>query len=444
MLTFPIDFKKIQKIKPTKNLVLGTPKLKSKQLRLRKICQHCNLVHNLHKDSDFGCHNTKIVTDKTLGPKKSEAKVLKKRKTEEIPSSESSQSEQGEILMPDGSDSGGNESDAYDPKDDQDDEDSSDEEKINKANEFTNFIDEEYQKGGTSSDSFSDASSYESSVDDELRDMFEEDSDQEVEECSEDPNSDEEDETTWTVEVLESIKPGDFESEKNAFPRYQNPYASGPMNNPAATSFPVDFFHLYFDIELLEMFVKATNDVGAIIFSKRRSIVNGSHLGRWKPTTIGELYRLFGVFLHMGIKRQPTMRSYWSQDPRYSDAFVKKCFTRDRFEMLKSALHITNSYTMSVEEQKEAQKADVFWRVTPFLDHICLRFMRFFVCHQNIDIDEMCIGFKGRHVARCYNPKKPEKWHFKAFCLNDSSTGYLQRFYMYQGITFYLILTSHI
>ena len=104
--------------------------------------------------------------------------------------------------------------------DDQDDEDSSEEEKINKANVFSNFIDEEYQKGGTSSDSFSDASSYESSVDDEFRDMFEEDSDQEVEEGSEDPNSDEEDETTWTVEVLESIKPGDFESEKNAFPRY--------------------------------------------------------------------------------------------------------------------------------------------------------------------------------------------------------------------------------
>ena len=61
---------------------------------------------------------------------------------------------------------------------------------------------------------------------------------------------------------------------------------------------------------------------------------------------------------------------------------------------------------MSVEKQKASQKADPFWWVTTFLDHIPRRFMRFFVCHQNIDIDEMCIGFKGRHVARCYNPKK--------------------------------------
>ena len=46
----------------------------------------------------------------------------------------------------------------------------------------------------------------------------------------------------------------------------------------------------------------------------------------------------------------------------------------------------------------------------------------------------MCV-FKGRHRCRCYNPNKPEKWHFKAFCLNDSGSGYLHRFYMYQGST---------
>ena len=45
----------------------------------------------------------------------------------------------------------------------------------------------------------------------------------------------------------------------------------------------------------------------------------------------------------------------------------------------------------------------------------------------------MSIYFKGRHRCRCYNPNKPEKWHFKAFCLNDG--GYLWNFYMYQVAT---------
>lgn len=30
---------------------------------------------------------------------------------------------------------------------------------------------------------------------------------------------------------------------------------------------------------------------------------------------------------------------------------------------------------------------------------------------------------------------KPEKWRFKAFCLNDGTTGYLWNFYLYRGAT---------
>ena len=50
-----------------------------------------------------------------------------------------------------------------------------------------------------------------------------------------------------------------------------------------------------------------------------------------------------------------------------------------------------------------------------------------------MDIDEQCIPFKGRHKCKCYNPKKPETFHFKAFGLNDAITGYLSNFYLYGG-----------
>jgi len=39
-------------------------------------------------------------------------------------------------------------------------------------------------------------------------------------------------------------------------------------------------------------------------------------------------------------------------------------------------------------------------------------------------IDEMAIAFKGRHRCKRYNPNKPDKWHLKSYCLNDSETGY--------------------
>lgn len=60
-------------------------------------------------------------------------------------------------------------------------------------------------------------------------------------------------------------------------------------------------------------------------------------------------------------------------------------------------------------------------------------FRHYYLCGREIDIDEMCIHFKGRHRCKCYNPNKPHKWHFKAYCLNCSKTGYLSNFFMYRG-----------
>ena len=40
---------------------------------------------------------------------------------------------------------------------------------------------------------------------------------------------------------------------------------------------------------------------------------------------------------------------------------------------------------------------------------------------------------KRRRKCRCYNPKKPEKWHLKVYALNCSKSGYLVRFKIYRG-----------
>lgn len=41
--------------------------------------------------------------------------------------------------------------------------------------------------------------------------------------------------------------------------------------------------------------------------------------------------------------------------------------------------------------------------------------------------------WKGRHKARCFNPKKPFKFHFKKFMLTDAETGYNFNCYWYGG-----------
>ena len=112
--------------------------------------------------------------------------------------------------------------------------------------------------------------------------------------------------------MLVRESPGRFTNDSRGYPKPKPKLNPGPCHIPPATSFPLDFFHLYFDIELMKLMVLNTNAVGAEIFAAKPKPSNGSKKGHWMPTSIGELYRLIAVLLHMGIKRLPSMRSYWS------------------------------------------------------------------------------------------------------------------------------------
>ena len=82
---------------------------------------------------------------------------------------------------------------------------------------------------------------------------------------------------------------------------------------------------------------------------------------------------------------------------------------------------------------KDKKKADPFSTVKTFLTRLSDNFTRWYILEQTCCIDESCFPFKGRHKCRCYNPNKQFKWHFKAFCLNSSESGYLYSFFMYEG-----------
>ena len=53
------------------------------------------------------------------------------------------------------------------------------------------------------------------------------------------------------------------------------------------------------------------------------------------------------------------------------------------------------------------------------------KFSKCFHLEKEVAIDEMTIAFKGRSVLEQYNPKKPDKWGFKAFVLSESKSGYV-------------------
>ncbi len=420
-----------------KSLIAEPGEPKTKKARQRKPCEHCNKVHNVHKEVKIGCRFSNGNKAPTFKSSSSKKRTMNTPDPSLEPSSDSSESEQGSIHGPEYWENVSKSSSEYLASVGSDNDEPAPPNSPNRQNIINEYLNEIENSEDNLSAENEDNDSYISSDDDCLMPELYDDSDDSEGEGDLDSNSDHHEDDLWTEEDLIGRRAGKFKTEPPAFPKYTPELKPGPIFLHPCTSFPIDFFHLYFDSSLMAIFVENTNISGAEIVASINKTSKGPNKGPWTPTTTGELYRLFGVFLQMGIKRQPSMRSYWSNDPRYSDAFVKKCFSRERFELLKKALHCVNPSAYSNEEIKNKQKEDSFWRVKPFLDHLCDKYQLHFVCGQNLDVDEMCIGFKGRHVARCYNPNKPEKWHLKAFCLNDSKTGYLHRFYMYQGCSFY-------
>ena len=52
---------------------------------------------------------------------------------------------------------------------------------------------------------------------------------------------------------------------------------------------------------------------------------------------------------------------------------------------------------------------------------------------KELSLDESTCPFKGRVHFKCYNPKKPNRFHIKLFMVSEPSTGYIYDFEVYKG-----------
>ncbi len=166
------------------------------------------------------------------------------------------------------------------------------------------------------------------------------------------PDSDNDIGAIWTLEDLIQPQLGKSRFLPSNYPKFSPIVPPGPINIPPGTVSPIDFLRLYLNSDLLELFVENTNHFGFKIIVPIKKQSKSPNKGAWRPTTPSEICRLFGVLLHMGMKRQPSVRSYWSNDLRFSDAFVKQGFTRDRFEILKKNLHVVNPGELNANQPK--------------------------------------------------------------------------------------------
>ena len=229
---------------------------------------------------------------------------------------------------------------------------------------------------------------------------------------------------TWALSLIHNEDRATRTSiQQTNMPVFRGPRA-GPKNIPAACKSPLDFFLLFMSTDILDQFVASSNEFAA-----------ATKIRGWSALSSNELLVFFAIVTYLGVVKVPNRRAAWSKESIFSQTFLKSSMTAKRFEDILKALHWTNTAGMTDEAKAKSKAESTFWQVDGFLLKLSINCRHYFVMGQHFDIDEMCIYFKGRHISRCYNPSKPEKWHLKFFALNDGLTGYLFNFYPYQGAT---------
>ncbi len=168
---------------------------------------------------------------------------------------------------------------------------------------------------------------------------------------------------------------------------------------------PIDFFHLFFDKEMINLIAEQTN-----LYSTQCNLNKGS-IG----VSSQEIKNFIGILLKMCIVQMPRYRMYWENCTRYDN--VAKVMSRNRFEEIKRFLHFVDNSTRPLQGSPDTDK---LFKIRPLFEKLrknCLQIKP----EEHNSIDEQMIPFKGRSNLRRYLPKKPKKWGFKLFSRNGQS-----------------------
>jgi hypothetical protein len=212
-------------------------------------------------------------------------------------------------------------------------------------------------------------------------------------------------------------------------PKYRNRdrVFEGLKDVPADVKTEGDFLNLFWTDEIWENLVKNTNSYAEHHRDK--------NLGApaWKPVSVSEMKRFFGMNAFFGFVKVPERRDLWNQNSKLYKSFLSNCMTRHRFEEILQFLHWEDTSQFTPAEITAKNKANPFWRVATLEELLCQSFQKYYICGRDIDVDEAGIPTRCRHHAVQYNGDKPWKWFFKLLCLNDANTGYLSNFYLFRG-----------
>ena len=190
--------------------------------------------------------------------------------------------------------------------------------------------------------------------------------------------------------------------------------ARGGIRQPLPTEEPtaITFHKLTNPLEIYEKILKET---------LRQAEARGVD---WDETggelTLLELKVFLAITMYMNIKPTAVLYDYWSST-KWGDDFVKKHFTRDRFETILSNLHFEDPSERPEPVEEGSDKLEPSarnWKMDAVKKMYADAWRRAGLYTQYLAMDESMIKYRGRKDPRKQRlPSKPIKNGLKAFVL---------------------------
>ena len=128
--------------------------------------------------------------------------------------------------------------------------------------------------------------------------------------------------------------------------------------------------------------------------------------------------------------RKSNISKYWSKSNNQETPFFGKYLSKNSFQLLLANFHI-NDNTKEVRRGRPGH--DPLFKVRPLVNLLSERFKLIYRPNQFLSFDESSMPWKGRLFFRCYNPRKPAKFHIKFFSVCEAESGYVLGFDIYCG-----------
>ena len=189
------------------------------------------------------------------------------------------------------------------------------------------------------------------------------------------------------------------------------------------SSSPAEVLSFLFVNELVETIVDETN-----MYAER--MMEPAKFAKWKQVDMQEIKAYLGFNMLMGLVQMPEVEDYWKTDPHFYYAPIATRISRTRFKEITRYLHFTDNTSLVPRGQRGHDKLG---KVRPVITAVSSALLSSYNMGKECVVDEAMIAFQGRWCLKQYLPKKPIKRGIKAWCLADSSNGYIQKFEVYTG-----------